>query len=197
MPKLPRSPLHQYKNSQEALIGRRWIRDIRGGCTMPVIHEFMRIMGSLSSSAAHRGQWYLHLEMESSWSILGSEHICCIFPWTNIPGRGKGTLENESATKMQVFLLVCPLPKVLDGGKKEKSWIAGPWYLCAMWSIQRDNWPLPHECWFRMLCPGDLQHLALTAKDMLDEWWLWTRKEVPKALRKGLGSVVILVAWQI
>lgn len=48
-----------------------------------------------------------------------------------------------------------------------------------------------------MLRPAGLQHLTPTVEDLLDVWWLRTRKVVPKALRKGFDSLVILVAWRI
>lgn len=53
------------------------------------------------------------------------------------------------------------------------------------------------EVWHRILQLVDMGHLYPDAGDTLVLWWLASRIQVVKPLRKGFDSLVLLVTWEV
>ena len=53
------------------------------------------------------------------------------------------------------------------------------------------------EVWFGVLRFLGLQRHTPVTDDLLADWWLPCRKQVPKLMRKAFDSVVVLTAWFI
>ncbi|KAF8694202.1 hypothetical protein HU200_038329 [Digitaria exilis] len=53
------------------------------------------------------------------------------------------------------------------------------------------------EIWFHMLTHVDLWHLTTMAESPLAEWRTRARKSIAKTQRKGIDSLVWLVAWSL
>jgi hypothetical protein len=54
--------------------------------------------------------------------------------------------------------------------------------------------PYAREVWFKALCRCGWQSLALTTMNFFTEWWLRSRKRIPKARWKAFDSLIILSA---
>nr|AWA44606.1 UPI0001A870D1 related cluster [Saccharum spontaneum] len=53
------------------------------------------------------------------------------------------------------------------------------------------------EVWYKVLQVLGLQQLTPNLVESFCEWWLQTRKRVPKAHRRGFDALVLLVSWMI
>lgn len=53
------------------------------------------------------------------------------------------------------------------------------------------------ETWHKCLAALNIQIAAPTTNDCLEEWWSTARQPLPKTLRKGFDSVVILISWSL
>jgi hypothetical protein len=51
------------------------------------------------------------------------------------------------------------------------------------------------EVWARLLAGPRLHRLCPSGDDCLADWWASCRKQVPRCLRKGFDSLVVLVWW--
>ena len=52
------------------------------------------------------------------------------------------------------------------------------------------------ETWYRLLRLAGLQGIAPQADATMVDWWLRSRKHVPKPARKEFDSVVLLTSWK-
>lgn len=53
------------------------------------------------------------------------------------------------------------------------------------------------ETWHKCLAALELQIVALTSKDDIEEWWTRGRQPMPKKFKKGFDSVLILTPCQV
>jgi hypothetical protein len=51
--------------------------------------------------------------------------------------------------------------------------------------------------WYKVLQVLGLQQLTPNLVESFCEWWLQTRKRVPKVRRRGFNALVLLVSWMI
>lgn len=57
--------------------------------------------------------------------------------------------------------------------------------------------PYSREVWFKLLRASASQRLMPASDDLLADWWLNSRKRLPKELHKGYDTMVVIVSWEL
>lgn len=77
----------------------------------------------------------------------------------------------------------------------------GPCALCSQETETIDHLLLgcvfSREVWFKLLRASGSQALAPAIGMPIANWWLPSRKRVPKEFRKGFNTLVLLVTWEL
>lgn len=179
-----------------------WKSDIKGALSIPVIIDYLRLCQATSAVTLQpqmkgnfKWRWtsngdftsrsaYQALFLAQS-AVLGARELwktkvpnnvvsssgCAYTDASGRRRRSHGLQTNDDC------YLCSQLPESLD-------------HLLVQCSFSR-------EIWFKTLRYLSLQRLTPLMEPAMVDWWLDSRKQLPKAKRKTFDSVVVLVVWRI
>jgi hypothetical protein len=178
--------------------------DVQGALTVPVLIQFLELHQRLtkvvlchdvqdpfssrwcSSDRCSTRSAYRAL-FTGQLTVLGAKELwksrahnkCYFFVWLVLHGRCwmSDRLFRHGLQTYKDCVLCNQSPKDLD-------------HLILTCSFNR-------EVWFKVLCRCVLQRLSPSPGEAFAAWWITIRKQVPKARRKAVDSLIILVVWRL
>ncbi|KAG0545813.1 hypothetical protein BDA96_02G394400 [Sorghum bicolor] len=178
---------------REALLDRRWTRDITGATTAAVIADYLMLWDVLQGVQLQPG---IDDRFIWRWSADGTYDAASAYR-----AFFHGTTGLAGAIK---FFFSLALQKRL--WTAERRWRHGlqqhaDCLLCGQEDETCDHLlaacVFTREIWYRILSTVGLQHTTPSPSDTLVNWWLVARKHVPGALSRGFDSLVLLVSWKL
>jgi len=192
------------RSVREALMARRWTRDITGATTAAVIADYLMLWDVLQGVQLQPG---IDDRFIWKWSANGTYDAASAY-------RAFFHGTTGLAGAREVWRVCCP-PKVkfffwLALRKRlwtaERRWRHGlqqhaDCLLCGQEDETCDHLLVAcvfsREIWYRILSAVGSHHTAPSQSDTLVDWWLGARKQVPRALSRGFDSLVLLVSWEL
>jgi hypothetical protein len=188
----------------DALVDRRWIRDITGPLAVPALVQFLELVDVvqtvlLSPGVPDQVQWKL---IASGVYSAGSAYKA-FFAGMGLFPCGKAIRRTWAPAKCKVHMWLAmqrrlwTADRLLRRGLNARAMCP----LCEQESETADHIAvgcvLAREVWYNTLRRCDLQHLTPIADDELIRWWPDARQRVPRPQRKGFDSIVLLVVWTL
>jgi hypothetical protein len=194
----------KHRTVASAMMDNAWIRDITGALTVPVIMQFIEIRQQLQDTHINGealDTYWWHWEASGAYScrsaysalfagqtqILGAPQVwktrapskCRFFMWTLLLGRSwMAECHHRHGLASSADCTLCS--QALE--------FIDHMFICCVFS---------KEVWFKVLRRCGWDHLLPAAPGPLVEWWLASRKRVPKPRRRVFDSTVLAVTWSI
>ena len=188
----------------EALTDRRWIHDITGPLTVPVLVQFIQLVDALQGVALQpetpdRLLW----KWTPSASYSTSSAYRAFFVGLEFFPCGKAIWQAWAPAKCKVHLWLAMQRRIWTADRMRRrgmnSHTRCP--LCDQEDETADHISvrcvLAREIWHSTLSRCNLQHLTPDVDATLIGWWPEARLRVPRLQRKGFDSMVLLTVWML
>lgn len=189
----------------QALQKRKWVEDVKGALTVPVLLEYLQLWGSmddvlLQQNVPDQFVWKLNQSgIYTTKSVYGAFFLGTIKfgPWRRIwksraPPRCKFFIwlvfHNSCWTVDRLARRGLPHPEACPLCDQSEETIHHLWAGCV---FTRQVWAYIFQ---------NLGLLSLSpppVSSQFSKWWWISISTVPKEMRKGLNFLIILVAWEV
>lgn len=190
----------------EAITGRKWISDIRGALTVEVLTEYLGLWDILSDVMLQPELEDTHIWQFSASGIYSAKSAYeALFigaiqfrPWERI-------WKSWAPGKCKFFMWLVAHDRCWTADRLARKGLPHHEH-CLLCDQEEEtiNHLLLHcvfsrEVWFRVLQGlGGLQAVApQLTETSLEDWWNTACSRVEGPVKKGLNSVIILVAWSL
>ncbi|WVZ85337.1 hypothetical protein U9M48_032277 [Paspalum notatum var. saurae] len=189
----------------EAATDLRWVQDIRGAITVPVLAEFFKIWDLLSNLVlqpeiedTHRWQ-FSSSGVYSTKSAYGGFFIGAVQfgPWERI-------WKTWAPGKCKFFMWLVAHNRCWTANRLAKRGLPHPerCLLCDQAEETIDHLLIScvfaRQAWYSILQQVGLQALSPQPENgSFDEWWASANLGISDQIKKGLNSVIVLGAWSI
>jgi len=189
----------------QALHNRRWVSDIKGALTVEVLVEYLQIWDLVDDFNLHpdipnHHQWWL----TGSGSYSSKSAYGPFFTGTIIFAPWKWVWKSWGPLRCKFFIWLAIKGRCWTADRLAKRGLPHPsvYPLCdqADETIQHTlvACVFARQVWTAIFHVLGLLPLAPKLVDSrFSSWWCKTIKDVPKEIRKGLNSLIILVAWEL
>lgn len=188
----------------EALLDRRWIRDVTGPLSMPVLVQFLELVDELAQISLSPGTpdevlW----KWTPSATYSASSAYQAFFVGLQFFPCGKVIWETWAPAKCKVHIWLAMQRRLwtADRMRRRRMNTHSTCPLCDQEDETADHLAvgcvLAREVWHATLLRCNLQHLTPEPDAELIEWWPEARRRVPPQHRKGFDSLVLLVVWTL
>ncbi|CAM0872787.1 unnamed protein product [Alopecurus aequalis] len=192
------------RSVEEALAGRRWIRDITGPLTVPVLTQFLQLVDALqhvvlSAGTPDRLEWkWTPSSQYSTSSAYRAFHIGLeLFPC------GKTIWKTWAPAKCKVHIWLAMQCRLWTADRMQRHGMNSH-TMCPLCEQEPETADHPavgcvfaKEVWHILLRRCCLQAHMPVADAKLIDWWPDERRRVPKPQRKGFDSLVLLTVWML
>jgi hypothetical protein len=189
---------------REAVVGRAWVRHISGALTMHVLVEYVLLWERLETVVLQPGvpdrfvwRWSPDAVYSSSSAYKAFFHGLTLLP-------GARQLWRASVPpKVKFFAWLALRGRLWTSDRRRRHDLQddASCALCDQEDETTDHLLLgcvfAREVWHRLLRKFRLPLQPPAAPSTLVDWWLSSRGLLPRALRRGFDSVVLLVAWSV
>lgn len=188
----------------DALSNRRWMRDITGPLTIPVLMEYVRIRVLTDRIVLHADEpdafgW--------RWSPSGtfsssSAYNAFFHGQTTLLG-AKQLWRSRAPNECRFFLWLLLHGRVWTADRLQRHGMQnhGTCALCLQEVETLDHLflqcPFSRKVWFKVLRRCGWQGYAPRSDDCLIVWWLQVHRRVVQWRRKCFDSIFILVVWKL
>lgn len=188
----------------DAIQDDKWIQDITGARTFPLIREFMKLWDiiqpiNLTDDTPDCLTW--RWTSSGTYSSASAYRIMFAGQYS-IPG-AKELHKTRAPAKIKFFMWSALLGRCWTSDRLARHQLSnsGPCALCgqAPETIEHLLFAcvFAREVWFKLLRPSGLQNITPSPQAVLPDWWLNGRKRMPKQRRKAFDSLVPLGCWEI
>lgn len=188
----------------DALHNINWRRDIKGPLTIPVLIDYIRVREATQDIILQplvkdnfRWKWTPSGEFSSS-----SAYQAFFIGQTATPG-ARQLWKTKAPNKCRFFIWLALHGRVWTAERRHRHGLQ-PADTCVLCSQQPET--LDHlllqcvfsrEVWFKALRELGWQNLTPSHDAAFVDWWLLSRRQIPKPRRKAFDSVVVLIAWYL
>jgi hypothetical protein len=189
----------------EALVGNRWIRDVRGGVSTQAINQYLHLWDLTSSVhlVATSEDRLIWRHTEDGQFSTSSAYSLFFAANTRFPC-ASAIWKSKAPARCKFFMWLVVHKRCLTAD-----------------NLQKRGWPHSSTCRLCLRAPESCTHLfvhcpfaiavwhrlkawskamfIIPGPTLLDteDWWLRTRKQVPKKHRRDFDTVTILLHWKI
>ncbi|CAM0911794.1 unnamed protein product [Alopecurus aequalis] len=186
----------------DGLTNRRWIRDITGPLSVPVLVQFVELLDSLQAVVLTPGipdrviwKW------TSSATYSASSAYRALFAGLEFFPCGKTIWHAWAPSKCKIHIWLAMQRRIWTADRMRRRGMnthtSCP--LCDQEPETADHIAvgcvLAREVWHATLSRCNLHHLTPEAGAALIDWWPEARLRVPRQSRKGFDSIVLLTVW--
>jgi hypothetical protein len=204
-----RPQVRRKKTMAQGLENNAWARDITGALTVQVIIDYLLIwdvirqrnfIHALNSGTEDKFRWKWTTDGQFS---TASAYRALFIGQHAVPG-AKVLTKTRTPGLCKFFIWLAMHDRCWTGARRKRHNLQNDdnCTFCDQHSETISHLlstcVLAKEIWFAVLWRCNLQRLTPTGtlQDFFD-WWLSSRKQIRKELRKAFDSLVILVAWSI
>lgn len=189
------------RRTESASLGKRHRRSVHGSCPLrlcPGLGE------DRTCAPAGNVSGPVRLALDCGRQVFRLFGLPIFLRRNVVAHRCKGTLEGQGATESEVFLLDRTSWQAVDGRTPLATWPTTERYLHPVRARPYETTDhlltscvFARESWCRLLHLAGLQGIGPQDQATLADWWLRSRKQVPKAARKEFDSAVLLTSWNL
>jgi hypothetical protein len=188
---------------QEAINGSSWVLDIRGNFSSMVFSEFFQIWDLVREVRLLSDVPDQHIWTPSSSGSYSSKSAYDHFMMGKV-GFAPAELiwRSWAPPRCKFFLWLATRDRCWTADRLAKRGLDHP-VQCPLCDQEDEtvhhlliSCVFSREVWFRIFSLVNLRQLSPTTADLVfQDWWANLEAKVPYALRKGINSLVMLVAW--
>ena len=186
----------------DALFNRRWVRDIKGILSVDVISDYLRIWDALQGVSIQPGvQDVFVWKWTASGQYSASSAYRAFFLGRTALHGASQLWKTRAPGRCKFFGWLVLQRRCWTSDRLARFGLqnAGACAFCDQHEETVEHLllqcPYSREVWFKLLRMGGLQRLMPQPDSSLADWWVSSRKLVPKTMRKGFDSVVLLIMW--
>ncbi|WVZ55719.1 hypothetical protein U9M48_006344 [Paspalum notatum var. saurae] len=189
----------------QALSNHRWVTDIRGALTVSVLIDYLRIWELVDGIMLQPGvpdqfRWrFFHSGQYSCRSAYQAFFLGAIKfgPWKSI-------WKSWAPLRCKIFIWLALKNRCWTADRLAKRGLPHP-AICPLCDQEQETVQhllisrvFSHEIWTIVLSNLGMQALSPQPDGKsFSGWWSGAVNQVPKEVKKGLNSLIILVAWEI
>lgn len=189
---------------QQALADDGWLLDIQGTLSFTAIWEYCQLWDAVRAVHVEGDRADKHVwAWETSGEFTSKSAYKTFFTGSTKFGQYKCLWRSWALLRAKMFLWMALADYRWTSDRLAKRGLDHP-ERCRLCDQEQET--IQHiliqcmvvrEVWFLALQQVGLSTLAPSLEHTLHIWWIQAISRVPKELRKGLNSLVILVAWTI
>lgn len=190
--------------TEQALQNETWIEDITGARAVPLLHQFLQLVDALQPIQLTEGR---SDQIIWRWNLTGvytasSAYHAFFIGQYSIAG-ARELARTRAPPKAKFFIWFALLDRCWTNQRRQRHGMqnVGPCSFCAQHDETVDHLLLrctyAREIWFKQLQRSANQRLTPRPDHQLAEWWAASRKSLPKNLRKGFDSLLVLLCWEL
>jgi hypothetical protein len=189
---------------QEALSRRRWVRHITGAPTAPVLYEYTELWEWLESVqlqplVSDRFVWRW---TPDGYYSASSAYRFFFVGMSSLLG-AKELWKASAPSKVKFFFWLALHGRIWTAERRMRHGLqdTADCALCSQEDETVDHLLLScvytRELWSRLLRRFGWERITPLPGASLSPWWMDARRQVPKELRRGFDSTVLLVSWRV
>jgi hypothetical protein len=186
------------------MTGSRWIQDIRGGLSIPVLVDYVTIWDKLSSlqlQEDREDRWAWRWTADGRYSAASAYKL--LHSGGVIMHGAERIWKSWAPPKVKFFTWLAIKRRIWTADRRHRHGTRGTRYLLA---CDQENETCNHllvscsyakEVWWAVLSGFSCQCKFTPPANSLSSWWVRLRNLQPRTKRKGMNSLFMLVIWSL